>query len=1087
MLRSRRWKRKYTLDDGDLVGSFYVPALRAAKGYDRLTGYFNARALKLAARGVEGLARNNGLMRLITGCALQPAEIEAVEQGERLRAALERGMEKKPLAPPDADAMDALELLAWMVARGFLQIKVAVPCDEDGLPIPSGAIFHEKSGVVTDAAGDRIAWNGSLNETEAGWLHNWESIHVYTSWAELERTDDEADNFARLWEGRSRRALAFDLPEAARRDLLRFMPEDGEPARLRREEAAPAGADGADGAGGGVWAGIGVGPGAERRSRVWAFIAAAAGMEPGGARVGEATAALTPWPHQIRAFERLYERWPPKLLIADEVGLGKTIQAGLLLRQARLAGRAKRVLILAPKAVLGQWQIELREKFNLNWPIYDGRRLTRCASPALSAEDEREVGRKAWHEEPAVIVSSQLLRRKDRAAELLGEAGPAGDLPPRDLPSWDLIVLDEAHHARSRSAGAARHGGPNTLLRLMRGLKERTQGLLLLTATPMQIHPAEVWDLLDLLGLPPQWTREAFLQFFDDLKREPLAPEALERSAELFRAAERGYGAMDKEAARRASGLEGFRGDRILSALRSPASIPRRQLTADERRAAAAVMRAHTPIRGLVSRHTRELLRRYHKAGMLRARIADREVEDRFVALTPPERALYEAVEEYIARAYKRAGGAERTAVGFVMTIYRRRLASSFRALSRTLQRRLEAMESARRGAPAGAGAAVLEEDAPDDETRDDALDAEEIADMERRALAAEERADVEALLERIRALPPDSKLARLRDELAALRRAGYRQAMVFTQYADTMDFLRGALSGGAGGPRLLCFSGRGGEEPDGGGGWRAIGRDDAKRRFSKGEADVLLCTDAAAEGLNFQFCGALIDYDMPWNPMRVEQRIGRIDRLGQEHRVIRIVNLHYEDTVETDVYRALRGRIKLFETVVGRLRPILAQLPRTIAEAVLEGGGGAGRKAAEDVARQADEAEAEGFDIDAALDEGFAVSERPRAPVEMADLERVLASPELLPPGVEAKPLGKREYALRMPGMRKKLRVTTNPEYYERHAESVELWSPGSPSFPDLAGLPKAEDGPPPKEKTLGELLDALAAKPPKHPVAGR
>ena len=77
-------------------------------------------------------------------------------------------------------------------------------------------------------------------------------------------------------------------------------------------------------------------------------------------------------------------------------------------------------------------------------------------------------------------------------------------------------------------------------------------------------------------------------------------------------------------------------------------------------------------------------------------------------------------------------------------------------------------------------------------------------------------------------------------------------------------------------------------------------------------------------EGLNFQFCGALINYDMPWNPMRVEQRIGRIDRLGQQHEIIRIVNLHYADTVETDVYRALRNRIGLFESVVGRLQPIL-------------------------------------------------------------------------------------------------------------------------------------------------------------------
>ena len=109
-------------------------------------------------------------------------------------------------------------------------------------------------------------------------------------------------------------------------------------------------------------------------------------------------------------------------LIADEVGLGKTIQAGLLLRQAWLAGRAKRILILAPKAVLKQWQIELREKFNLNWPIYDEGRLVRYPARALRGNHERNVDAKRWHEEPVVLASSQLMRRKERAAVLLDEA-----------------------------------------------------------------------------------------------------------------------------------------------------------------------------------------------------------------------------------------------------------------------------------------------------------------------------------------------------------------------------------------------------------------------------------------------------------------------------------------------------------------------------------------------------------------------------------------------------------------------------------------------------------------------------------------
>ena len=331
---------------------------------------------------------------------------------------------------------------------------------------------------------------------------------------------------------------------------------------------------------------------------------------------------------------------------------------------------------------------------------------------------------------------------------------------------------------------------------------------------------------------------------------------------------------------------------------------------------------------------------------------------------------------------------------------------------------------------------------------------------------------------------------------------------MVFTQFADTMDFLREALRGGAGsqalrdepgsqalrgepgsqapsgeagpqalrdeaGPRLMCFSGRGGEIPTADGGWRAISRDEAKRRFRDGEADVLLCTDAAAEGLNFQFCGALVNYDMPWNPMRVEQRIGRIDRLGQAHPVIRIVNLHYEGTIETDVYRALRSRIGLFESVVGRLQPILAQFPRTIADAVVSGAGREGpeRTSVTDaIERQARQAEAGGFDLDAALDADVTLPDRPPSPVTMEDLDRVLGSPGLMPPGADVQPLAPREYGLLAPGMGERLRVTTDPAYYEEHAESVELWSPGNPLF-SAPEFVTASDGPTEKE-TLQEIL---------------
>ena len=451
---------------------------------------------------------------------------------------------------------------------------------------------------IEDRAGYKIAWTGSLNETSAGWRRNWESINVYRSWGpEPERVAGEERNFARLWANRSPRAIVLDVPDAARQDLLRFLPPDL-PARLKAKPPPPAPPD--------TVGGLDPPPlsPADRRQLVWTFIQRAPSLPAGGAQVGEATAAIAPWPHQFRAFERLYAAWPPKLLIADEVGLGKTIQAGLLLRQAWLAGRAKRILILAPKAVLRQWQVELREKFNLNWPIYDGRKLSRYPARALRGHHEREVDPRRWHEEPVVIASSHLMRRKDRAAVLLDDAEP-----------WDLIVLDEAHHARRRAAGSPQEGGPNALLKLMRALKTRTQGLVLLTATPMQVHPIEVWDLLDLLGLPAEWTAAAFLDFFEQVNHPSPSAEALDRMARLFQAVERDHGPLGCDAVQRLTGLSALKAGKVLRALRDEASIPRHRLETPERRAAIAVLRAHTPIRRLISRHTRELLRRYAAAG----------------------------------------------------------------------------------------------------------------------------------------------------------------------------------------------------------------------------------------------------------------------------------------------------------------------------------------------------------------------------------------------------------------------------------------------------------------------------------------
>jgi hypothetical protein len=156
---------------------------------------------------------------------------------------------------------------------------------------------------------------------------------------------------------------------------------------------------------------------------------------------------------------------------------------------------------------------------------------------------------------------------------------------------------------------------------------------------------------------------------------------------------------------------------------------------------------------------------------------------------------------------------------------------------------------------------------------------------------------------------------------------------------------------------------------------------------------------------------------------------------------------------VEADVYAALRRRIGLFGTFVGKLQPILSKLPARIAEAALAGGDPelARRAAVNEIEAEAAHAEAEGFDLDAIAPADLEEPVRPAALYDLAFLDELLARPDLLPPGVEAKPLhgSPRQFSYTAPGLGTAVRVTTDPEVFDEHPESVELWSPGSPLFP--------------------------------------
>jgi len=377
-----------------------------------------------------------------------------------------------------------------------------------------------------------------------------------------------------------------------------------------------------------------------------------------------------------------------------------------------------------------------------------------------------------------------------------------------------------------------------------------------------------------------------------------------------------------------------------------------------------------TPIEACIHRNTRDTLRKYRKAGLLDEKVPTRKPERRRIELNEQTRPVYDRIDDYTRTFYKKAQQSNETearAIGFVMTTYRQRLTSSVYAISQSLSTRLEKLRSQRK---------VLEQRKrirdEQDEDRQAALDTlsdfdeDEIAEMEDAGkdilnvdlaelapsltdeginLLREEIEELESFIQEVKQVDNDPKMDQLYKDLDMLDRKGRSRIIVFTQYKDTMHFVRQQLRWKYG-ENIACYSGDGGEMYDEDADtWRNVGKERVKREFSdnNGEVDILVCTDSASEGLNLQECGAMINYDLPWNPMRVEQRIGRIDRIGQEYDDVYILNYSYEDTVESDIYDRLDDRIGLFEYVVGDMQPILSSVGSKIREATMVDGAKSG------------------------------------------------------------------------------------------------------------------------------------------------
>jgi hypothetical protein len=404
--------------------------------------------------------------------------------------------------------------------------------------------------------------------------------------------------------------------------------------------------------------------------------------------------------------------------------------------------------------------------------------------------------------------------------------------------------------------------------------------------------------------------------------------------------------------------------------------------------------------------------------------------------MTPAESALYSAVEDFISDTYKAAAQEKRSAVGFVMTVYRRRLASSFEALKRTLHGRL-----ARTGG-------IGDEDASLDEITDDVMSEEEVSSLSSQVV--EERDRINDLLRRIAQLGTDSKARRLKSELETCLKDGFDSLIVFTQYTDTMEYLRDYLADQLPSLPVASYSGAGGSWRDASGYWVPCSKEEIKRRLRDKQVRLLVCTDAAGEGLNLQFAGVLANYDLPWNPMKIEQRIGRIDRLGQERPVIRVLNFAYKDTVEQDVFFTVGTRINLFHGIVGRLQPILSRRPSRFEELALmdrEAREASRQRFLAEIEQQVRDVEQTGLDIDATVDESLDLPSLPEPPLALRDLDRALNLERARPPELDWRPLDVGSYGIRLPGG-DSVRVTTDARVFDFSADNHQLFSPDGDVF---------------------------------------
>ncbi|MBL3593369.1 MAG: DEAD/DEAH box helicase family protein [Synergistaceae bacterium] len=530
---------------------------------------------------------------------------------------------------------------------------------------------------------------------------------------------------------------------------------------------------------------------------------------------------VIPLPHQIHALSRAISGDRVRYLLADEVGLGKTIEAGLIMRELKLRGLVRRILVVSPKGIATQWVAEMQTHFNEQFQLVLGDDIGTLQRLATGGDHRSS----AWSMLDQVIVSLDSVKPMDKrrgwTAERVADYNRSRF---EDLitAGWDLVVVDEAHRLGGSTDQVARY-------KLGKGLAEAAPYVLLLSATPHQGKTDAFHRLMNLLD------DEAFPDM-DSVSRERVAPYVIR---------------TEKRKAIDADGKPLFK--------------PRRTQMA--------------PVAWESRHHLQQL--------------------------------LYEAVTDYVREGYNQALREKKRHIGFLMILMQRLVVSSTRAIRTTLERRLAALKEGEQ--QASLRLAELENGAEGSESPDDEM--AELYDMDGQELLDEllkshvsalqsEGSHVETLLDaavRCEQAGPDAKAEALIEwiyKLQAEENEPDLKVLIFTEFVPTQQMLKEFLE--ARGISMVTLNGSMDMEE----------RKQAQNAFRTSHR-VLVSTDAGGEGLNLQFAHVIINYDIPWNPMRLEQRIGRVDRIGQS-KTVRAINFVFENSVEFRVREVLEQKLSV-------------------------------------------------------------------------------------------------------------------------------------------------------------------------------